>query len=133
MIGGTIQRIELAFDAVAAVLLGASTALILLQFDASNGYAAAGAAVVLAWTFYGLRSVEPESGRHLLPRFAAPDFRVEEPAELLLDDVLTEIGPDSRVVRLFDRAAMPESPGLDYPDASQALYDALTKLRHSVR
>jgi hypothetical protein len=133
MTGGTIQRIELVFDAAAAVLLGASTALVLLQFDASNGYAAVGAVVVFAWGFYGLRSVEPESARHLLPQFSASDLHVDEPAELLLDDALTEIGPDSRVVRLFDCAAMTASPGPDYPDASQALYDALAKLRHSVR
>jgi hypothetical protein len=67
---------------------------------------------------------------------------------LVLDDVLAEIGPDSRVVRLFDPAAMP-TPGqlkaridrhLDdrgaaeaSPDASQALYDALAELRRSLR
>src|SRR4249919_2848867 len=54
---------------------------------------------------------------------------------LLLDDVLAEIGPESRVVRLFDRKAMP-TPGqlksriddhlsqgapAPYPDASQAV------------
>ena len=66
---------------------------------------------------------------------------------LLLDDVLAEIGPESRVVRLFDRKAMP-TPGqlksriddhlsqgapAPYPDASQALSDALAELRRSLR
>jgi len=65
---------------------------------------------------------------------------------LLLDDVLAEIGPDARVVRLFDRKAMP-TPGqlhsrIDHhlgqrpsaqPDASQALSDALAELRRSLR
>jgi hypothetical protein len=68
--------------------------------------------------------------------------------ELLLDDVLAKVGPDSRVVRLFDPAAMP-TPGqlkaridrhLDRgtlnppaPDASQALYDALADLKTELR
>lgn len=67
---------------------------------------------------------------------------------LVLDDILAELGPDSRVVRLFDRKAMP-TPGqlkrrIDShleegsgvaggPDASQALSDALAELRRSLR
>ena len=67
---------------------------------------------------------------------------------LVLDDILTEMGPDSRVVRLFDRKAMP-TPGqlksridshLDRAaqptapeDAAQALSDALAELRRSLR
>jgi hypothetical protein len=64
---------------------------------------------------------------------------------LILDDILAELGPDSRVVRLFDRKAMP-TPGqlksrIDHhigqgpaqSDASQALSDALAELRRSLR
>jgi hypothetical protein len=67
---------------------------------------------------------------------------------LVLDDILAEIGPDSRVVRLFDRKAMP-TPGqlksrIDShlgggqsetapSDASQALSEALAELRRSLR
>ena len=67
---------------------------------------------------------------------------------LELDDILAEIGSDARVVRLFDRKAMP-TPGqlksrIDShleqghvagcaPDASQALSDALAELRRSLR
>lgn len=66
---------------------------------------------------------------------------------LLLDDVLAQMGPDSRVVRLFDRNSMP-TPGqlqskIDNhlghrrpaatPDASQALSEALAELRRSLR
>ena len=75
--------------------------------------------------------------------------RLEPASEpLLLDDVLAEIDPDSRVVRLFDRKAMP-TPGqlqsrIDHhlghrqptpapQDASQALSDALAELRRSLR
>lgn len=66
--------------------------------------------------------------------------------ELLLDEVLAKLEDSSRVVRLFDRSAMP-SPGelksrIDRhlegsrpvpPDASQALLDALSQLRLSLR
>lgn len=67
---------------------------------------------------------------------------------LVLDDILAEIGSDARVVRLFDRKAMP-TPGqlksrIDHhieqeasrsgtSDASQALSDALAELRRSLR
>ena len=67
----------------------------------------------------------------------------QEPLEL--DDILAELGPDSRVVRLFDPAKMP-TPGqlssridahqarsTDYPDASQQLSEALAELRLSLR
>lgn len=67
---------------------------------------------------------------------------------LVLDDVLAAIDPDSRVVRLFDRRAMPtpgqlqsqidghlgqRSSAAPAPDASQALSDALAELRRSLR
>ena len=67
---------------------------------------------------------------------------------LELDDILAELGPDSRVVRLFDHKAMP-TPGqlktrIDshleqagagplHSDAAQALSDALAELRRSLR
>ena len=73
-----------------------------------------------------------------------------EPAEepLLLEDILGEIEADSRVVRLFDPAAMPTpaqlndriqrhlvrgAPPAPPHDASQALHDALAELRSSLR
>jgi hypothetical protein len=67
---------------------------------------------------------------------------------LVLDDILAELGPDSRVVRLFDPAAMPTPGqlnarieqhlrGVSCPaapaDASQALYEALNELKRSLR
>ena len=81
--------------------------------------------------------------------------RVDAP--LVLDDILAELGPDSRVVRLFDRKAMVASPTpgelrsriTDHlkdgatpfappnappdSDASQALSAALAELRRSLR
>jgi hypothetical protein len=72
--------------------------------------------------------------------------QVEDP--LVLDDILAEMGPDARVVRLFDRKAMPTpgqlksriddhlsegAPPAAPSDASQALSDALAELRRSLR
>ena len=68
--------------------------------------------------------------------------------ELLLDDILAELAPDARVVRLFDVNAMPTpgelqasidrhlktcSSGFTPPDASEALHQALAELRRSLR
>jgi hypothetical protein len=78
-----------------------------------------------------------------------PGQRSASPAaeELLLDDILAELGPDSRVVRLFDRAAMPTPAQLNARiaahlrgdaappepvDASEALHQALAELRRSL-
>jgi hypothetical protein len=65
----------------------------------------------------------------------------EEP--LPLDDILAELGSDSRVVRLFDPAAMPSPAELSAridrhldpapADASEALHEALAELRRSLR
>ena len=167
MNGGIAERIETTVDAGAAALLGAAMAFALVQLNASNGYVATAAAVVLAWVYYGLRSIELEPVRFALADFAPGEFEAEEAAELILtdadrleapdkaadaelvlDDILAELGPDSRVVRLFDPAAMPspgqlkaridrqlgqETPKTAPPDASEALYDALAELRRSLR
>jgi hypothetical protein len=75
-----------------------------------------------------------------------PDSTKSEP--LVLDDILAELGPDSRVVRLFDPRTMPtpgqlksriddhleqEAPQPGASDASQALSAALAQLRRSLR
>ncbi|MFL6755681.1 MAG: hypothetical protein ACJ8FI_12495 [Sphingomicrobium sp.] len=74
--------------------------------------------------------------------------RVDGDGPLVLDEVLLKIGPDSRVVRLFDRKGMPTpgqlqsriddhlghgTGGIAAPDASQALSEALAELRRSLR
>ena len=68
--------------------------------------------------------------------------------ELVLNDILEKLGPQSRVVRLFDPAAMPTPAQLNDrierhlragsrpappADASEALYQALDELRRSLR
>ena len=94
---------------------------------------------------------QDRAGSEPIELVLSEDDRVEtaavEEQPLLLDDILAEMGPDSRVVRLFDRASMP-TPGQlrsridDHlgqtgspaaSDASQALSDALAELRRSLR
>ena len=68
--------------------------------------------------------------------------------ELVLNDIVAKLGPQSRVVRLFDPAAMPtpaqlndrierhlraSAPQAGPHDASEALYQALDELRRSLR
>jgi len=82
-------------------------------------------------------------------RLEAASVAETEKDELVLDDVLAGLGEDSRVVRLFDVAAMPtpgqlkaridhhlgkaQSPGAGLVDASAALHEALAELRSSLR
>jgi hypothetical protein len=112
-----------------------------------------------------LGAVQPQARRLPVSVFDVRDIDMAEPSELLLtepsapplerpvseplllDDVLSELAPDSRVVRLFDPGAMPTAGELksridrhldgrsaDHPgDAVQALHDALAELRRSLR
>ena len=116
------------------------------------------AARKLAVPVFDLRDIDPLESEELLltetcvgellltDRHEPADSGSEEP--LVLDDILAELGPDSRVVRLFDPAAMPtpgqlndrierhlvrDPPPAAYHDASQALHEALAELRRSLR
>ena len=92
------------------------------------------------------RSAPPMSDELLLTEVYRPEPQLSD--ELILDDILAKLSPDSRVVRLFDPAAMPtpghlkaridqhlngESPRAPLEDASQALHEALAELRRSLR
>lgn len=162
------ERIEWAMDVLAAAALAAATGFAALRLGASPAAAAAVAGASLLVAFRLLRSVEAE-----IPDFALEAFDLEpipptvpvdellltdsdrfdplEPSigddELVLDDVLADLGDDSRVVRLFDPSAMPTAGELRVrierhldgsrdaaalPDASRALIDALTELRRSL-
>ena len=81
----------------------------------------------------------------LVERLSAPR-PVEAADELLLEDVLEAVEPDSRVVRLFEHGKTPgelharierhlqDAPGLSgAPDATQELHDAIAALRRSLR
>jgi hypothetical protein len=117
-------------------------------------------AVAYLLCFRGLASVATEKPRYQVPIFDVRDLdpqpgeelskapAAEGPDMLELDDVLAEIEPGSRVVHLFDPAAMPtagelkdridrhlerESGHSAPPDAAEALHEALAELRRSLR
>ena len=106
----------------------------------------------LSVPIFDVREVEPFEQSELLltDRADAPAAPAgdEQDDALLLDDILAELGPDSRVVRLFDPAAMPSAGELKSridrhldrdsfeartADAAQTLHDALAELRRSIR
>jgi len=161
--------IEWAVDGAAASALAGAAWYASTAFapTASSAATALGAAVALA----GLRTVQPARRRLGVPEFEAVTLMLDHApgelvlgeedrlvpldasdgaaaAELLLDDILAELEPDSRVVRLFEPRQVP-TPGelhrsidrhlhqrggmIGPPDASQALSDALAELRRSLR
>ncbi|MCL6728598.1 hypothetical protein [Sphingomonas hankyongi] len=167
------ERVELGVDSLAASALALAGGFAATLLGPAYVAAAAGAAAGLTG-YAALRAVQPKPATFRLPHFAPTAFEACEVEELLLteedrlrpghagsddvvlllDDILAELGPDSRVVRLFDPSSMP-SPGelqnridrhLDRAsqsappdtsealyDASQALYDALAELRRSLK
>jgi hypothetical protein len=144
MTGRPTARIELAIDAIASALFAAAAVYALAALSAGVPLGA-GAPLAFGLCFAALRRIEVEP-RH--PHTGEPATRPmpqTERAELVLTDRLPGIGPDSRVVQLFDPAAMPTSrqpnaararptnhrPGPG-PDASQELLDALADLRRSL-
>lgn len=163
------DRIERAVDASAAVLLAAATAYCGLSLSVGLPMVSAAGIAAFCGAYALLRVIAPEDRQFPMRGFVpiespqsidepVEDQTVQHPApagspELLLDDVLAELEPDSRVVRLFDPAAMPTpaelraridrhlgsarapSDALDGAgvDASQALHEALAELRRSLR
>jgi hypothetical protein len=159
------QRVEAIGDWVAAALLAGAVGFAVFKlFSPTGGVAASLATFLLGKMILGRVGCEESSFcvRAFEPaRFDALAGELDEllltdadRAEsgggdaLMLDDVLAELEPDSRVVRLFDPSAMPRPGGFEVridqhlgagpsqspsPDASQALYDALAELRRSLR
>jgi hypothetical protein len=153
-----IERIEAGVDAAAAAVYAVGTAAVLSLLGASSAYTALGVAVAFGGCLYGLRSIEPEYLDFKVPTFEAQGLDPVEADELflteadlasaqddalVLDDILAEVDPESRVVSLFDRDAMPSPAQLKAridehlrgertPDASQALHEALAELRRSL-
>ncbi|GAA4721472.1 hypothetical protein H9L13_09970 [Sphingomonas lutea] len=152
-----IHWAERGIDLVAAAALGSAVGWTASSAGIATPFAGAAALTCLAAGYAALRGVPPEA-----PRFAMPDFEVADlepdellltaddvcgdPQALLLEDVLAVPDEHSRVVRLFDAAAMPTpgelkaridrhlaGPSAEPPDASQALFDALADLRRSLR
>ena len=161
------RNIQRAASAAFAIAVGYATYVWLAGFVVQPVLGAeTGGAAAFAYLFCSraLNAVRPR-GNHLPVR--AFDLRAIEPEELLLgasdryqpgaeaaeaplilDDILAQIGPDSRVVRLFDPAKMPTAGELSEridrhldaqssdgqsADAAHELHEALAQLRRNVR
>lgn len=155
-------------DGAAAAVLAASSAFALATLAPQAGVAAVFLSLPLFAACWAVLKRVPAEHRLPLAAFEAIQFdcsdELEElilsadqiiaPAhgvvtedELILDDVLSALGPDSRVVRLFtpqlptpgelkstiDRHLQDRSSPPPIPDASRALSDALAELRQSLR
>ena len=160
---GWAREIEAITDCGAAALLGAAASYASTRAGFGPAIAAAAAGACAIGGYLMLRSVITRDPTFSLAAFAPVDAdfdecdelllteadRVDpEAQELILDDILAKLRAESRVVRLFDPAAMP-SPGefrdrIDrhvngHPssssphDASDALHAALSELRRSLR
>ena len=142
-------------DAGAALLLAAAVSYALWTIVAAQSVAAAGGVGAFAACLAGLRRIPSAAPcDEDAPRCVTPvaDLLAEADRslahaedELVLEDILAALGPDSRVVRLFEPGNMPtpaqmkaridrhlEGDGTAAPDASQALHDALADLRRSL-
>jgi hypothetical protein len=157
------KQIEAIADGGAAALLGAAAAFGASRAGAGPAAAAAAAGVCVIGTYVMLRGIVVREPAFALASFAPVDANFAECDELLLtnadrlqtqgeelilDDILAKLREGSRVVRLFDPAAMP-SPGAfrdrieghsnrnrsssEPLDASEALHAALSELRRSLR
>jgi hypothetical protein len=173
MRAGTVSRIETSVEAGSAAIFAGAVAFAAFHLVqgavGERGLAAvtAGAAAV-AYLLCGatLKRLTSEQPRFPFSVFDVSEIDFTDCDELLLtdaervppsasrdvgdrvDQIAAEISADSRVVRLFDPAAMPSPEQLKdridqqldggaspppSPDASQALYDALSELRRSLR
>jgi hypothetical protein len=155
MTGRLVERIESAMDAGAALLLAAAVTYALWTIAAAQSVAAAGGIGAFAICLAGLRRIplarpcDEDAPRCVTPvadLLAEADRSLAHAEdELVLEDILAALGPDSRVVRLFEPGNMPtpaqikaridhhlEGDGTAAPDASQALHDALADLRRSL-
>lgn len=137
-----IRPVELAAVMTAAVAMAGASAFAVHAVLGAAAALLAGPAALLAVA--GLL-VRIDAAPHALPQFqlermAAFDGAAElllteivalNEQELLLDDALEEPAADARVVRLFDVQARPAAAPA--PDASDALRQALSDLRRSLR
>ena len=172
------ERIESVVDRLAAALFAGAVVFAVFMLAPAGARAewklATGSGLLAYVGCAGLlRIVQPSQARFPLPDFGVAQLEfpkmdelllteqveliltdadrlppADATGELLLEDILNEIGPESRVVRLFDPASMPtpgelnarvrrhldgESPSAAPNDASQALYDALAELKRALR
>lgn len=176
MNGRLIERVETGIEAAAALMLGVAVGY--AAYATLNVAALSGGAGILVFVacfgvmrrlarrrailpvpVFNVRDIEPEWDELVLAdvdRVGCEELVLTDgdrivqsgPEPLELDDILAELGPDSRVVRLFDPKSMPTpaelqvridthlgrgAPGAPLSDASQALSEALAQLRRSLR
>lgn len=132
---------EWAIDVAAAAIFAAAAAFAAWAWAADAGpVIAVTAAPAFLLAYAVLRRLPAEERSYALPAFALAPIELSEEArelgtELLLDDRLTRVEPDARVVELFD--PRPGSTASDQsspvPDASGALSEALAELRRTLR
>lgn len=165
---GSVARVEKLADCAASAVLALACGFAASQWLAGAvARLPASAALAAAAYFLSVRllgSIQPQPRRLPVAIFDVRELEPIEPTELLLterldqpsrgtdplllDDILAELGPDSRVVRLFDPASMPtagdlrlriekhldgEAAAARSSDAAQALHEALAELRRSIR
>ena len=165
---GSVARVEKLADCAASAVLALACGFAASQWLAGAvARLPASAALAAAAYFLSVRllgSIQPQPRRLPVAIFDVRELEPIEPTELLLterldqpsrgtdplllDDILAELGPDSRVVRLFDPASMPtagdlrlriekhldgEATAARSSDAAQALHEALAELRRSIR
>jgi hypothetical protein len=132
------KAVERAIDVAAAAIFAAAAAFAAWAL-AGNAGAVAAAAFLLAYAV--LRNVRAEEPSYVLPDFEpvpielAPEAQ-DSGAELLLDDRLTRVDPDARVVQLFGPGQGPaagDRARSEPADASEALSEALAELRRLLR
>lgn len=163
-----VRRLEIGIDGAASAALATAVAFAtsrwvepwMVQPQLGTFVALAGAATLgLCWmglSWVDARPQEFPAGMFdlgvLAPSRSKSDLVLADAERiddaLLLEDVLADVGPDSRVTRLFDPQTMPtpgqlkaridhhldrdpdrETPHSPAPDDSQALLDALADLR----
>ena len=151
--------LETAIDAAAAALFAAAVAYAASSLSSIEPILAA--MIAFLPSFAILSQLDRGEQCFPLPAFEPADTDVEadelllstemiaplandDRDELILDDVLEQLRPDSRVVRLFDPRVMPTAGELHAtidrhlrvspspPDASEALSEALAQLRRSL-
>ncbi|MEO7541900.1 MAG: hypothetical protein ABIS66_08115 [Sphingomicrobium sp.] len=128
----TEDRVEWAVDVAAAAIFAVAVGYSLWAFAPASGVLGAAAAFLAA--HFGLRRVLPGERAYALSPFPEPAFEswADPPEELILEDELDEVGPNSRVVRLFGASQNHLPSRAAPPDASEALIEALAELRRSL-
>jgi hypothetical protein len=123
------QRIEAWVDAGASTLLALAVLFATWKLGLPVPLATGWGLLVFMLCFWLLGTVDARRAAFSVRDFAPADFEAN-PSELLLQDAPADNGDESRVVRLFGPSAASQATP---PDASEALYAALTQLSRSLR